>query len=589
MRKTTKFGLFKVLLVLCSVCTVFAFATACSGNDWNISADSSSSVSAKLIKSGDGYVLRISGKGDMKDWSSEKEVPWQDKASEITSVLIGNEVKSIGANAFAGLNVESIIVPESVSKVGANAVGENGALFVYNEDIEFADTALKNVYIYSENMPESADRYWQSDKSSGDIFDTQEELTANNKNYWHFNEDDTEVKWDKINVLFIGNSFTYRNGVVEYSSGVPGIFDSVAEDLGYYVETYSITGPGWELSKHATATDTCGKQVEKLLNAKNDFDYVVLQEQSTKPYKNYAGFLSGVKAMQEKINKTQDHAQIYLYETWGSPYSANEDKTTVPEMELKLLKGYNDAAKECGLKVSYVGRAFTYIYENQPSIYLWDTDNRHQGYKGAYLSGMTHVGTILGADVRNTNFIRDEKYNAPLLDNETVTALRDAAYKAAHGELETDAQPTPDDGKQDDPVTNEKEVLVVACWGRFMKEEKFNKLIADFKTYCANNNIKYTEVRGDYYIGADNSKPYYFINDFTAAVKAKGNTDIILPCADNIKTNQTNVTVLDELIPVTVFGQKDRRVAALNNDELTQAFLTYVQTDSAKTILSEED
>lgn len=589
MNKTIKCGLVKALLSLCLICAVFTLVTACKGEDWNIAADSSSSVSAKLVKSGDGYTLRISGKGAMKDFTTEKDVPWQDKANEITSVLIGNEVETIGANAFAGLSVESIVVPESISRVGANAVGEKGALFVYNEEIEYVDSELKNIYVYSEDMPASADRYWQSDKSKGDIFETQEELAAADKNYWHFSEDGTEEKWNKIKILFIGNSFTYRNGVLEYSSGVPGVFDCAAEDLGYYVETYSITGPGWELSKHATATDTCGKQVEKLLNAKNDFDYVVLQEQSTKPYKNYDGFLSGVKEMQKKIEKTQDHAQIYLYETWGSPYSANEDKTTVPEMELKLLKSYNDAAKECGLKVSYVGRAFTYIYENYSSVYLWDTDNRHQGYKGAYLSGLTHVGTILGADVRNTKFVRDEKYGAPLLDDETVVALREAAYKASHGELDTDAQPKPDDGKQDDPVVNEKDVLVVACWGRFMKEEKFNKLIADFKTYCAQNNIKYTEVKADYYIGSDNSNPYYYIDPFTAAVKATGNTDIILPCADNIKTNQTNVSVLDELIPVTVYGQTNRRVAALNTDELTKAFLTYVQTDSAKTIMSEAD
>lgn len=364
----------------------------------------------------------------------------------------------------------------------------------------------------------------------------------------------------------------------------------MAEDLGYYVETYSITGPGWELSKHATATDTCGKQVEKLLNAVNDFDYVVLQEQSTKPYKNYAGFLNGVKAMQQKIESTQEHAQIYLYETWGSPYSANEDKTSIQQMELKLLKSYNDAAKECGLKVSYVGRAFTYVYENHSSIYLWDTDNRHQGYKGAYLSGLTHAGTILGCDVQNTKFVRDETYRAPQLDEATVTALREAAYKAAHGELDINAQP--EEEKPIEPITptpNEKDVLVVACWGRFMKEEKFNKLIADFKSYCTKNNIKYSDIVGDYYVGSDNSKPYYYINDFTSEIKSRGNTDIILPCADNIKTNQTNVTVLDELIPITVYGQKDRRVAALNEDELTKAFLTYLQTESAKAIMAEAD
>ena len=128
---------------------------------------------------------------------------------------------------------------------------------------------------------------------------------------------------------------------------MPGIFDNIAEDLGFVTETYSITGPGWYLDNHAKQTDKCGKQVDKLLKACDDFDYIVLQDQSTVAYKNNTRFKNGIKALKEKIQATQKHAKIYLYETWGSPFTANEDSTTIQEMEMKLRNAYTSAGSAC--------------------------------------------------------------------------------------------------------------------------------------------------------------------------------------------------------------------------------------------------
>ena len=85
--------------------------------------------------------------------------------------------------------------------------------------------------------------------------------------------------------------------------------------------------------------------------------------------------------MLEKIESTQTHAEVYLYETWGSPFSSAEDGTTIAEMESKLRSAYTAAGGQFGLHVTYVGAAFTDAYYNG-GIYLWDTDNRHQGFAG---------------------------------------------------------------------------------------------------------------------------------------------------------------------------------------------------------------
>ena len=412
-------------LLLCATCLSLV---GCSSS-WNVSADAESSVTAELVKNGSEYTLKISGNGYMKDWEHIADTPWYAKSDKITKVEIKNDVLSVGSNAFYKTAVKSIVLPKSITKVGASFVKDDVRIFAYSEDVENAKD-YELVYLYSEDVPQSNDRFWQQDYSNGkDIFDKVEDLFPEEGKYWHYNGEFQAEAWNKVRILFIGNSFTYRNGVVEHSSGVPGIFDNIAEDLGYWVETYAITGPGWYLKNHAKATDACGKQVDKILNARSDFDYVVLQEQSLNPFENYNDFLGGVQALKTKIEATQDHAQIILYETWGSPYSANEKKTTIAEMEHWLRDAYENAARECGgLTVSYVGRVFTEVYESQPSIYLWATDNRHQGYTGAYLSACVHVGTILGGDVRNTTFKGEEQYKAPNLADDIYEALRNAAY-----------------------------------------------------------------------------------------------------------------------------------------------------------------
>lgn len=417
-RKPIVLATFAVVFIL--LIAIPALLSGCANNkkSWDISINSDANVTAELIANGDNYTLKISGSGYMKSWQSADKVPWYNSVSKITKIDIANGITAVGSYAFRGINVNSVVLPESIVDVGNKVVSQDVALFVYSEYLYSYLADEYPVYLYQQDIPESYDRYWQQDKSKGDIFDNADELIHEEGNFWRYRGDEAVIL-NKIKILFVGNSFTYRNGVVDPSSGVPGIFDNIAEDLGYWVETYSITGPGWYLKNHAKSTDACGKQIDKLLNARSDFDYVVLQEQSLNPIQNYNDFLNGVKAMQEKIDATQDHAQIYLYETWGSPYSANDLKTTIPEMEQALRNAYTNAGQECGLPVSYVGRAFTESYTNDTSIYLWDTDNRHQGYAGAYLSACVHVGTILGGDVRNTTFKGEAQYKAPDLPEET--------------------------------------------------------------------------------------------------------------------------------------------------------------------------
>ena len=565
---------------------------------WDISFDASNKVFAELVEYDDNYQLMITGSGKMKSYLGENKVPWSDYLSSINEVIIGEGVTNIGDGALLGINVDYIYLADSITSIGENPANANTALLTYKgqDDIIYSDE-VKNVYSYVREDIEVEDRHWKSGYSSGDIIPNIYDFDTH-KNYWYFGEEGEPVAKTKTKILFIGNSFTYQNGVIENSSGIPGIFDNIAEDLGFKCETYSVTGPGWYLESHANQYDSCGKQIDKLLNACNDFDYIVLQEQSMAPFQNYNKFLNGVKAMQVKIKDTQFNAEIVLYETWGSPYSANEIGSTVAGMEKLLREGYARAAQECGItSISPVGKAFTKSYYDNPNIYLWGGDNRHQGYPGAYLSACTHVAHILGGDVRNTTFKGESKYSAPTLPDATLEHLRNVAYQVAvekvdvniHEEVKPEPDPTPKPSEKGPAIS--EDVLVVSAWGRFIEEQRFNALIEDFKRYLNDNSISYSEIIARYYDGKVDGQGSFRIAKFTENILNDGGTDVVLACATNFNSNQSSyaddkkVEVMN-FTPIDIYGQSGRQAAITSEYKLSLAFLTYIKTAEASAILT---
>ena len=75
-----------------------------------------------------------------------------------------------------------------------------------------------------------------------------------------------------LNILFIGNSFTQRNDLV-------GLLAAMAQERGVLFRYNLISAGGASLRTHWNA-GRAGKEI-----AAGDYDYVVLQEQSTLPVK----------------------------------------------------------------------------------------------------------------------------------------------------------------------------------------------------------------------------------------------------------------------------------------------------------------
>lgn len=404
------------LLTLVICLSAALFITGCDDKDkrsWTLSADGGS-IKAELKDNGKyGFILDLDGSGKLQDYSTKKDAPWYGKSGRITDIKISDGITALGANAFTDVKATSVIIPESVTAIGENCFYEQTKICAYG-DVTAPDGVI--VYKYSEKKPDAAG------------------------NFWHFMGEFVTV-WESkaTKVLFIGNSFTYY-------SDIPTLFSQIATAAGAEVVVESVTQGSWTLTKFADEKDEFGKQVDDKLKAANDYDAVVLQEQSTRPLNNYNDFLAAAKKLRDKIKATQTDCDIYLYSTWGYKEEADTRKITIPEMEAQLRTAYENAAQAIGAKVSYVGAAFTSVYNSHKDVndnycanpekykdspekgfalYFKD-DNKHPSYSGAYLSACVHVATILGFNPEITSFTGE-------LDAATAKELQKVAYQVVFG------------------------------------------------------------------------------------------------------------------------------------------------------------
>ncbi len=73
--------------------------------------------------------LTITGSGLMYDWSGSDQVPWRDVRDQVTSVVVGEGVTSIGNNAFFGMRaLASVSLPSTLTSIGGGAFGNALAL-----------------------------------------------------------------------------------------------------------------------------------------------------------------------------------------------------------------------------------------------------------------------------------------------------------------------------------------------------------------------------------------------------------------------------------------------------------------------------
>ncbi len=377
------------------------------GREFDISAAQDNSVVAKTTKEGFDYNLEITGSGIAKDYQKKEQAPWYPLSKKIKNVTINEGIENIGDYFFTSLTLEYYILPSTVDAVGDNSFNGGATIYTYGGTI---NNISNDVYYYSETQPTTPGNYFYMEDGKPQI--------------WVF------VPTTKISFLFIGNSFTYRgvNTSENNPAEVPEDFKKIATNMGLNVEVDAVYKGSHSLTKFADKTDEKGAIVEDKLTH-NQYDYVILQEQSTTPINNKSTFIAAVKKLKVRIDATQTNCKTILYETWGTPYNVNQDPqtygATVGAMEAKIRQAYTEAGEEANCLVSYIGKAFTYTYENHSSIGIYADDNRHQNGYGAYLSAACHLRSIFKMKMSNCT-----EYRADLsLDQNNCKTLLSVADK----------------------------------------------------------------------------------------------------------------------------------------------------------------
>ena len=191
-----------------------------------------------------------------------------------------------------------------------------------------------------------------------------------------------------MNILFIGNSYTFYNDM-------PEMFEKLANDNGKNVTVYSVTKGGRKLVDYEVSDEETEK-LQSVLDARR-YDVCIIQEQSILPASDYDAFIRGLDGVIKKVKDRAD--RLVLYATWGRKHGSavlDQHNWTTSSMTELLSHSYFKAAEYFGTDVSAVGESFLKVTKMSPDTELYNADLSHPSYDGSCLAALTHYYTLFG-------------------------------------------------------------------------------------------------------------------------------------------------------------------------------------------------
>ncbi len=193
---------------------------------------------------------------------------------------------------------------------------------------------------------------------------------------------------DSISVLFIGNSYTYVNDL-------PGTLGSLAASLGKEITVDSKTNGGYTFQMHVNDAATYTKIHTR------PWDVVVLQGQSQEPSFSdsqvNAQTLPFAVQLSDSVYANNACGNVMYYMTWGRQNGDQQwsEINTFEKMNTRLYHAYMRIADSSDrAMVSPVGRAWSYVRANYPSINLYNADQSHPSVEGTYLAACTFYASL---------------------------------------------------------------------------------------------------------------------------------------------------------------------------------------------------
>lgn len=205
-----------------------------------------------------------------------------------------------------------------------------------------------------------------------------------------------------MNVLFIGNSFTFYNDMTK-------MIEEIAKSNNRLLHVEEIAYGGFSLSDYLGDSSEGIEVINKIKS--KDWDYIILQEQSRKPLDNKEEFIQSVIAFRNLI--TAYNTKILLFSTWSY-----KDKTTkLKSTGLSYTSFYEvlrDAYKEAGDSINCdvvdVGSVFALLNSKHNAINLYTEDDYHPNMVGSFIIAQMFYNKFYGE--------LNKLYKPDQLDNE---------------------------------------------------------------------------------------------------------------------------------------------------------------------------
>lgn len=195
----------------------------------------------------------------------------------------------------------------------------------------------------------------------------------------------------EIAVLFIGNSYTFRNDL-------PGMLISIAKSdakLPFSLVTRSVT------VGNASLTDLWNQGYAKRILDERHWDYVVMQEHSL--WTTTPALINMTMQIADTWKSAiPANSAVLVYETWprkpGTNWYHSADYQQLQSFELMRSKiAFNTGvlARRLNAQVVWVGEQWSQITEKS-NIDLYDQDGSHPNLAGTYLSALVFYRQITG-------------------------------------------------------------------------------------------------------------------------------------------------------------------------------------------------
>lgn len=205
-----------------------------------------------------------------------------------------------------------------------------------------------------------------------------------------------------INVLFIGNSYTYVNNL-------PQTVADIATSMGDTMTFDSNTPGGYTLNLHSTNVTTLAK-----INSQ-PWDFVVLQEQSQlpsfDPLQVNVDVFPYARKLDSLILVNDSCTETFFYMTWGRQNGDASNCASYPPvctyngMQQRLRDSYVQMSIDNHGSVSPVGAAWKRLRDTYPTINLYQPDESHPSVHGTYLAACVFYSSLFHKSAVGASFI----------------------------------------------------------------------------------------------------------------------------------------------------------------------------------------